>query len=121
MAQDKRIDILNDIDANFQEKEVRIFHGFHEGNMWVQVGMRRPDCDDPQLIEVGKGGKVYLSEHASPDEIVKKILGLTLTYVEHETREGFYYKNVRLFSPHISLEAHMASANYFVGREEVSH
>ena len=118
MAQDKRVDIINDIDANYQDKKVIVFYGYHEGKMWVQVGMMRPDCDDPDLIEVGKGGKVYLSEFASDDEIVKKVLGLTLSYVEHETREGFYYKGVRLFSPHISLEAHMASASEFVGRED---
>ena len=120
MVQDKRVDIINDIDANYQEKKVITFYGYHDTNMWVQVGMMRPDCDDPFLVEVGKGGKVYLSEHASEDEIVKKIMGLTLAYVEHETREGFYYKGVRLFGPHISLEAMMRNAHETVGREEIA-
>jgi hypothetical protein len=115
---DERVQILKNIEASFQDKPFQIFYGFHEGRMWVQVGMERPDCDDPTLIEVGKGGKAYLSPHATEDEAVKKVLGLCLNYAEHEVRECFYYKGKRLFGPHISIEAMMSVADKIVGREE---
>ena len=95
--------ILDNIKADFQGKEMQIFYGEHDGRIWVQVGTLRPDCDDPSIIEVGKGGKAYLSEHSTEDEAVKKVLGLCLSYVEHEMREGFYYRGYRLFNPHINI------------------
>ena len=110
--------ILNDININFQGRPVHVFYGNHKGRMWVQVGMERPDIDNPELLELGKGGKAYLSEHATEDEIVKKVLGLALAYVEHETREGFYYKGKRLFGPHITLDAMMSICDQTEGRKK---
>ena len=109
-------EILEDIEIGFQDKKFKIFHGEHEGKVWVQVGSLRPDCDNPNSFGLGKGGKAYISEHASDDEIVKKIMGLCLAYVEHETRESFYYKGKRVFGPHISLAALMEAADSVSGR-----
>ena len=108
--------ILENITMSFQGKPLLIFSGSHGTQIWVQVGSERPDCNNPNLIEIGKGGKAYISEHATDDEIVKKVLGLCLAYVEHEMREGFYYKGVRCFGPHISLEAMIEAAQYTNGR-----
>lgn len=118
----KRIySILANIEASFQDKKFEVFYGDHDGKVWAQVGMLRPDCDDPSIIEVGKSGKVYISEHATEDEVVKKMLGLCLSYVEHETRECFYYKGKRLFGPHITIEAMMSVADCVVGRETIEN
>ncbi len=104
-----------DIDINFQGRKLIVFTGNHDGKDWVQVGMNRP-CVDTGEMNIGKGGKAYISKHATPDEIIKKILGLAIAYVEHEIREGFTYQGKRLFEPHISIEALMSISNQTVGR-----
>ena len=119
LTNDEILDILKDISqkTNFQGKPILIFFGTHEDNLWVQVGMSRLDCDDPDSEPtIGKGGKVYISNHATEDEVVKKVLGLCLAYVEHEMREGFYYKDHRLFGPHISIDAMIEASKSVVGR-----
>lgn len=103
------IQILSRIKADYQGIPFEIFHGSHGQRLWVQVGTRRPDCDTGS-IGLGRGGKAYVSEHATEDEVVKKVFGLILAYVEHEAREGFYYKGRRIFGPHISLDALMEAA-----------
>lgn len=104
------IRILEDINAGFQGIKFLIFHGNHEGRIWVQVGTKRVDAYDSDKEEIGKGGKAYISNFATDDEIVKKVFGLCLAYVEHETREFFEYKGVKLFNPHIRLDAMMSIA-----------
>lgn len=108
--------ILSDIKADFQGKHFEIFNGNHKGRWWVQVGTERPDCDDPSKFEIGKSGKAYVSSHSTDDEIVKKVFGLCMAYVEHEMREGYYYKGKRIFGPHITLEALMEVADKTQGR-----
>lgn len=115
----EHLKILGQIEASFQEKPIKLFWGNHEGRDWIQVGMERPDCDNLSLVEVGKGGKAYLSPHATEDEIVKKVLGLCIAYAEHEIRECFYYQGKRLFGPHISLQALMSVSDQIVGREKI--
>lgn len=97
-------EILSHIDAEYQGVKFQVFYGEHEGSIWVQVGTERPDTYTGE-IAVGKGGKAYLSPHATDDETVKKVFSLCMSYVEHETREGFKYKGRRIFNPHITLEA----------------
>lgn len=75
----------------------------------LQVGMEREDTYTG-ASEVGWGGIAYVSEHSTDDEIVKKLFGLCLDYLEHEAREGFQYQERRVFGPHISLEALMEAA-----------
>lgn len=97
-------EIISEIDAEYQEKKFEIFFGEHEENLWVQVGTERP-CTYSKEIGIGKGGKVYVSEFATHDEVVKKIFGLVMAYVEHEAREGFKWKGRRIFNPHVTIEA----------------
>lgn len=102
---DKKLEeILSSIDAEYQGTPFQIFWGKNSTGYWVQVGTERP-CSYTGEIGIGKGGKAYISNHATDDEIVKKVFGLCIAYVEHETREGFKYKGVRIFNPHTSLEA----------------
>lgn len=96
--------IISDIDAEYQGNPFAIFTGDHKGRLWVQVGTVRPDSYSGE-IGIGKGGKAYVSEHATHDEIVKKVFGLVLAYVEHEAREGFKWKDHRIFNPHTTIEA----------------
>lgn len=119
MDLDKFLGIIDNLNMSFQGHKIEVFCGKHDGRIWAQVGMYRPDIDDPQKMEFGKGGKAYISEHATEDEVVKKILGLCLAYAEHEIREGFYYRGKRLFGPHISLDALMSVSDQIVGRTSV--
>jgi len=54
--------------------------------------------------------KWYLSPHMLESEIVKTAFAAALAAEEHDTREKFSYKSIRLFNPHISLEAMMEAA-----------
>lgn len=83
----------------------------------LQVGMFRRDTYTHQQ-EYGWGGKAYVSLHSTDDEIVKKVFGLALDYLEHEAREGFKYKNKRIFGPHISLEALMQASGHTTYRKQ---
>lgn len=101
---EKLDEILKDIDAEYQGVKFEIFRGDHKGNLWIQVGTERPDTYTGES-GIGKGGKAYVSEFATHDEIVKKVFGLCMSYVEHEAREGFKWKGRRVFNPHVSIEA----------------
>jgi hypothetical protein len=101
---DKLNKMILEIEAEYQGTPFLIFTGEHEGSLWVQVGTLRPDTYTKKM-ETGKGGKAYVSPHATEDEVVKKIFGLCHAYVEHEMREGFKWKGRRIFNPHLDLNA----------------
>lgn len=104
ITEEKLASILSEIEAEYQGTPFLFFTGNHEGSLWVQVGTERPDTYTGN-IEIGKGGKAYVSPHATHDEVVKKIFGLILAYTEHEAREGFRWKGRRVFNPHVTIEA----------------
>jgi hypothetical protein len=58
----------------------------------------------------GYGGKAYPSEHATLSELTQMIFGLYRAYWEHEVRETFEYQGLRVYGPHISVEALMTVA-----------
>ena len=96
--------IISEIDAEYQGKKFLIFYGEDNGKLWIQVGTERPDTYTGE-IGIGKGGQAKVSEEATHDEVVKKIFGMCLDYVEHETREGFKWRGRRVFNPHVTIEA----------------
>jgi hypothetical protein len=88
-----------------------------KGEGWtLQVMAQRPDTYTGEWEE-GHGGKFYVSPHSSKDEVVKKCFAAALAYLEHELREGFQWRDKRIFGPHISLEALHSAADAVVGRE----
>ncbi len=86
------------------------------GPIHVQVGMERPDTYTGN-IEMGWGGKAFVSAFCTDDELVKKVFGLALAYSEHELRESFKYRGKRVFGPHISLAALMEAADHTTYRD----
>jgi hypothetical protein len=76
---------------------------------FVQIVCWRKDVITGEM-GYGYGGKAYPSEHATLSELVQVIFGLYLRYWEHEARETFEYKGLRVFGPHISVEALMTVA-----------
>lgn len=80
------------------------------GRPYLQVVCTRPDSSTG-VLGVGYGGKVYLSLHMLPGEVVRKAFGAFLAYEEHEAREWFRYQNAQVFGPHISIDALVEIAN----------
>lgn len=78
------------------------------GAVFLQTEGKVRDLTDP--LNPGpkswqRGGKRYVSEHAVDSEVVQCALRALLDFDEHETREAFLFDGVRLFGPHITLDA----------------
>lgn len=80
------------------------------GRVYVQVECERPDAITGEM-DVGRGGKIYLSPHMVNGEIVRKVFQALLSYEEHECREFFRYKDAQVFGPHIDVEALVEAAS----------
>lgn len=76
---------------------------------FVQIRCYRRDVITGEM-GYGFGGKAYPSEHATLSELVQMIFGLYRGYWEHEVRETFKYQGLRVYGPHISVEALMTVA-----------
>ena len=66
-------------------------------------------CERPDVITgkpgTGRGGRAYLNEAMTDDQMVRLAFGLFLAYEEHECREFFTYRGKRVFNPHITIDA----------------
>lgn len=51
-----------------------------------------------------RGRQWFIAETASPGEVVQTAFKAVLTWVEHEARESFRFKNQQVFGPHTDLE-----------------
>lgn len=75
-----------------------------EGNrVYVQVFYVAP-CTKTGEVQEWKGGKHYLSQFMTDDEIVKKCWVAFEQAVKHEVMEGFKVDNIILFNPHVNFE-----------------
>src|SRR5687768_10396222 len=84
--------------------------GAANGRHYLQIRCWRKDVITGEM-GWGHGGKAYLSEHATDNELVQTIFGLYKSYWEHEARETFKWRGRRVFGPHISTEALWTVAN----------
>jgi len=81
-----------------------------KGNKYIQF--RTSDNDDDlwlQIIhtEIGaeaNGRKWRISAHATRSEIVQTAFKAYLTWLEHEAREEFMYRNQAIFGPHFDVD-----------------
>lgn len=100
------IETLRELDAVLAHVEFQDwrFYASHMGNgFYVQA--RFPAVDPThRRLEEQHGRKWYVSRHATPVEVVQTCLKAVLTALEHEAREGFTYKGVPVFQPHLNLE-----------------
>lgn len=90
------LDVVQDIVSRIEYRkgyrfEVAIDKKDPEGRVYVQLWHTRPDAYTGEPGE-GRGGKRYLSPHATDSEIVRTLLGAALAYEEHEVREFFRYR-----------------------------
>ena len=70
----------------------------------IQLCANIPDCETGVLNTEQKGGKHYLSNHATRSEVYFKAWKACQDYVTHEMHESFYVNGVRLFDPHLDAE-----------------
>lgn len=54
---------------------------------------------------VQRGRKWYISSFMTESEVVQTALMAVLAFEEHEARENFFYRDSRLFGPHIDNQA----------------
>lgn len=98
-------EILEDIEYSRPPLDLWVDWFWPEGAdaPYIQVRSNRPDTFTGQTGE-GGGGKYRVSYYACKSEIVAAIFGLFKSYEEHECREAFTYKGVRIFGPHIDVD-----------------
>lgn len=87
------------------------------GRWYFQIEAERPDTFTGEM-GVGRGGKAYLSPHATQSELVQCAFRLLLSYVEHEARESFTWRGRRVFGPHIDVQAHWDVARRIDARSQ---
>lgn len=74
---------------------------------YLQIQFNAPDNDAfiKGTIKRYHSRKWLLSQHMTKSELVTTALKAVLTAEEHEAREQFSYKNIRIFDPHVDVEA----------------
>lgn len=99
----------------FQVEEIAT--GFH---IWIAGVQEDTYTGKPAMQE---GRKWFVSNHCKPSDVVRTAFKAVSTWAEHEARESFKYKNVRVFSPHLNLEALVqskASGNTAIFEDEIT-
>jgi hypothetical protein len=80
-----------------------------KGAIYLQASFRVEDPETGGWVTM-RSRKWLISLHSTESEIVQTALKAVLTAEEHEAREAFLYDGVALFSPHISVRAHLEIA-----------
>lgn len=84
------------------------FRAEDSGYWFFQIEKPGACCNDnPNVvlpISETRGRKWLLSRWMADGEIVQTVWLAAMTYVEHELRVQFRYKDVRVFDPHISVD-----------------
>jgi hypothetical protein len=75
----------------------------YKNRVYLQIIYKSP-CTESGKVEEWKGGKSYLSEFMTDDEIVKKAYVAFEQAVKHEVMESFKVDGITLFNPHINFE-----------------
>jgi hypothetical protein len=70
--------------------------------VYIQVIYNAP-CSKSKEIEQWKGGKHYLSEHMTEDEVLKRVWVAIEAAVKHEVMEGFKFDGIVVFNPHLNF------------------
>lgn len=78
--------------------------GFH---LWISGMETDSYTDEPSLQE---GRKWFVSRDCTPSDVVRTAFKAVVTWSEHEARESFKYKDIRVFNPHLDIEAMVARA-----------
>lgn len=74
-------------------------------------------CADTGEEKLQQGRTWYLSAHMTAGELVQTAFAAALQAEEHECREFFTFQGLRIFGPHLSLEALVSRAHMIERRE----
>jgi hypothetical protein len=74
-----------------------------DGRVFIQCSYQAA-CTVTGKDAVWKGRKWYLSDHMTPDEVVKTCYAAFKAAVEHEVMEGFHFDGQRVFNPHTPFQ-----------------
>lgn len=113
------IEILKDVMLNIMGKTVFVIAYSDElrsGAIYMQCTYY-DHCRESGKLMPWKGRKWYLSPYMTDDEIVKTAFAAFKATVEHEIMEGFTYKEVVVFNPHVSYRALMSVSDQQVRRD----
>lgn len=86
------------------------------GRVFLQISYTAP-CTKTGEDQPWKGRKYYLSEHMTPDEVVKTAYVAFQQAVTHEVMEGFKVDNKVLFNPHVHFEELLKVSDKEIRRE----
>lgn len=73
-----------------------------DGFLIQLVGKDIPCCKTNEKSEQ-RGGKHYISKHATQSEVGFKAWKACRDWMEHEGQEAFYYKGKRVIDPHVNF------------------
>lgn len=88
---------VNYSNSTFNTEEIP--SGFH---IWI-TGIEDDTYTGKPALQEGR--KWFVSHHCTAGDVVRTAFKAVSTWAEHEARESFKYKDVRVFSPHINLDA----------------
>jgi len=108
------------IDVMYDKKYTRNtpVHGIKEGRVYLQA-YYYAKCTDTKEEKFFSGGKHYLSEYMTDDEIVKRAFVVFRDAVTHEVMEGFKFNNIKVFNPHVNYLELMKISNKEIKREQL--
>lgn len=89
---------------NINRKGYGLSTGMDEVGIYVMITCLRRDTYTGQVSE-GQGGRRYLNPKMTDDQIIRLTFGALMAYDEHEDREAFEVDGVKVFGPHITIEA----------------
>lgn len=78
--------------------------GIDDTRVFLQVLLRVFDHDVDDMV-THSGRKWLISPHMTRSEVIQTAFKAFLTAEEHECRELFRYRGVRIFGPHIDAES----------------
>lgn len=86
----------------------------------LQLECNMADNNNVNHKSIQRGGKYYVSRFAIKDEVVGVLWKAMQDFIIHEAREGFLYRGMRIFGPHMNVESlhHMCSISSEVKRQE---
>lgn len=76
-----------------------------DGNAALMQPVFRTADTETGDVTVLSGRKWWISQHATPSEIVQTAFLAVLVAIEHEARENFRFQGVPIYGPHFSAGA----------------
>lgn len=70
---------------------------------YVQVKCTETTCNDSGNVWEWSGRKWYISPHVTHSEIINTCFAAVKMAIEHEVRERFLWRGVRIYDPHVNL------------------